>query len=267
MSTKRTLFAVLAVHISLLVWMMSSASFTPKPHKQHLTVRTLSTRPKEMRATLAKSTPAPTAAAPPAAQKITPPQAPEPKPAPKTASKPVTAAPSTKKKEAPAKPSATAAKKSSPTKNKSAPAASPVPGELLRQLEESIAKIDKKQDNLYAKREKKELNAVAAAPTLQVDSISSLSPAESEEASTQYQDGLISHLQRSLHLPDYGEVKIQLTLKEDGSVIKVVVVKAESSKNRNYLEKNLPLLRFPRLDGSLADRKQHTFIITFCNHV
>ena len=93
--------------------------------------------------------------------------------------------------------------------------------------------------------------------TLQIDG------SDSEQQS--YTDTLISHLHESLSLPDFGEVKIQLSLRQDGSVVKVIVLKARNEKNRQYLESNLPHLKFPRFDGAWANKKEYTFVLTFCN--
>ncbi len=76
------------------------------------------------------------------------------------------------------------------------------------------------------------------------------------------QDEFISFLHGALHLPDFGEVKIELTLM-DGVVSKVVVLKSESAKNKAYLEKQLPLLKFPPRE----DLKSRTLILTFCNEI
>ena len=126
------------------------------------------------------------------------------------------------------------------------PRAPRVPKQLLQELEESIAKIDQKRDKLYTGKE-------IPQPTraLHID-----------ETEADFVRMLTEHLEQSLHLPDFGEVKIALTLQENGTVIKVVVLKVESEKNRRYLEAHLPLLKFPHLK-----QKQNTFILTFCNEV
>ena len=74
-------------------------------------------------------------------------------------------------------------------------------------------------------------------------------------------------LHENLHLPDFGEVKLQLTLSQDGKVLKVVVLNTESEKNKSYLELQLPKMRFPRLEDPFANKSQHTFVLTFCNEL
>jgi outer membrane biosynthesis protein TonB len=116
------------------------------------------------------------------------------------------------------------------------------------------AKIEPKAKNVY--------------PSLQLDVPAKMGALAIDHPETAtYQDWIrsdsdviIAYLHESLHLPEYGEVKIQLTVREDGSVAKLDVLKAESAKNKAYLEQNLPLLKFPVLE-----RKEQTFLLTFCN--
>lgn len=82
---------------------------------------------------------------------------------------------------------------------------------------------------------------------------------EMEEGTTE--EALVSFLHGSLNLPDFGEVTIRLTVKKDGSVAQISVVKAESPKNEAYLKKNLPLLKFP-----LILHEERTFKLTFHNN-
>ena len=126
---------------------------------------------------------------------------------------------------------------------------------LLKELEESIAKIDKKSVAKTTPPSK----AIAPIP-LQIDLHSS-----DFEEDADYTALLIRELHESLRLPDFGEVKIQLSLRQDGSVVKVVVLKAQSEKNKQYLESNLMRLKFPRFEGTYSNKKECTFILTFCN--
>ena len=76
------------------------------------------------------------------------------------------------------------------------------------------------------------------------------------------EEGLVGFLHSSLNLPEFGEVTIQLTMKRDGTVARLVVLKAESKKNKAYLEQHLPLLKFP-----LILENEKTFTLTFCNEI
>jgi hypothetical protein len=106
---------------------------------------------------------------------------------------------------------------------------------LLRELEESIAKIEVKRD----KNKKNKMANVdqPAATQLQVDSYTPLGLDKAEDSD--FVTALTQYLRGSLHLPDFGAVKIELTLQQDGSVAKLVVLKTESEKNKQYLERHL----------------------------
>ena len=67
---------------------------------------------------------------------------------------------------------------------------------------------------------------------------------------------LIALMQKTLALPEIGEVKIELTVAADGKVKKLKVLASESEANRHYLETELPELSFP------SDREQ-TFTFAF----
>lgn len=125
-----------------------------------------------------------------------------------------------------------------------------IPKELLEELEEAVAKIDEKSKKVYSSPK---LDVPQLMTTPEVGSFFVGEPS--------YEESLVAHLHQSLNLPEYGEVKIQLTLHKNGSVAKLVVLKAESLKNKTYLEKNLPLLKFPHLE------KEETFVFTFCNEI
>ncbi len=125
---------------------------------------------------------------------------------------------------------------------------------LLKELEESIAKIENNSDKSIASKK-----TTAPPITLQIDRLNG-QEANHEQQENDYTAILIDYLHHSLSLPEYGEVKIQLSLREDGSVAKVIVLKAQNEKNRRYLENNLPHLRFPSFKG-----KEQTFVLTFCN--
>ncbi len=157
----------------------------------------------------------------------------------------------------PAPPAAAKPKKSAvnnSAKKKKAAAKPAVSRKILKEPEEITTKIDSKQERSY--------------PSLKLDVPApvgpSVGPFVGKSGINDYQDSLVSYLHQSLNLPDYGEVKIQLSLREDGTVAKMVVLKAESKKNKEYLEKNLPMLKFPRLNSTL---KEETFVLTFCNEI
>lgn len=146
-----------------------------------------------------------------------------------------------------------------PTQNRSK-----ISDSLIKELEESIAKIENKSDKETASNKSAGKSKTLVPIRLQIDT-PSVELSNREEGQNDYRDVLISHLHECLVLPDYGEVKIQLGLREDGTVVKVIVLKTQSEKNRQYLESNLPRLKFPRFDKAYAGKKECTFTLTFCN--
>jgi outer membrane biosynthesis protein TonB len=125
---------------------------------------------------------------------------------------------------------------------------------LLQDLEESLAKLDEKPSKKPTGKKAHSGDAFVPSTPYQ----------DTADFSNDYHSTLMGYLKQTLNLPEYGEVKIQLTLKQDGTLVKLVVLKTESEKNRKYLEGSLPHLRFPQLSGK---KNQETFIITFCNEL
>jgi hypothetical protein len=219
-------FIILSLHVGLLAHVGLFYVSEPKVGIKHLVVNQFTTPgPKPV-------VNKPKAATPPLQKRSRPPK-PEVKP-PIPAPKKVTSAPAQAPLPAP--------KKTQTAKR------SPLTQELLQELEESIAKIEGKHDKVDTRKQ------LATPHSIEIPN--------RDKVEENYADALISCLRGSLHLPDYGEVKLEVTLKEDGSVEKVVVLKADSEKNRNYLETHLPHLKFPAVK-----KPEHTFVLTFCNEV
>ncbi len=85
------------------------------------------------------------------------------------------------------------------------------------------------------------------------------------EETGSYLTSLVSYLKQSLLLPEFGSVKIQLTIMEDGRVKELKVLSSEAESNKFYLETELPLLIFPKNKKKLLNKITETFIFTFCN--
>ncbi|MBS0604711.1 MAG: hypothetical protein JSS60_06715 [Verrucomicrobia bacterium] len=288
------ILSVLLVHLLFLLIILVAPTFIhrKKEHKP-LIVKTIV--PKSVSKTIAleknkpRAAPAstPKAAAPKPAAPQTPPQTKkqesphpevkkkespkaqtkkEPAPAPAIVKKPAAKpTPAVKKEPAIAdktlSPSKQPAKKNPPPQNRAK-----ISDSLLQELEESIAKIETKSDkSAVGKKASAPLKAIAPI-ALQIDSVSG-GDNSSDDGESDYADLLVGHLHRSLSLPEYGEVKIQLSLRQDGSVAKVIVLKTQSEKNRQYLESNLLRLKFPRFEGVYSNKKEHTFVLTFCNEL
>ena len=263
---------VLYVHLIFLAFVFFGSSLLPvKAKRKPLIVKTIT--PKAAIATVQTQTKTTSPAKAATAPKPTPPK------------QTVQVKPKTEKT-APPKPKieTPVVKKSPPTpkkdpaiadktlkKNKTAPPKKENPPEnrakisdrLKKELEESIAKIEGKKQNPTHKQQAPRSQTWTPIQ-LHIDSIDS---ELSEETPSDYPNQMISYLHQSLNLPEFGEVKIQLTLRQDGSVAKLVVLNTESEKNKRYLEESLPRLRLPSFNGSFTKKPEHTFVLTFCNEI
>lgn len=263
---------IVAIHFIFLLIILVSPTFVlrKKEHKP-LIVKTIDPKPISKIAAVMKKPPSKsTTAAAPIQQKkqeAVKTEAPKTKtPLQPTASKKETIKQPPAAKKEPAIADKIISKSKSPTTKKNPPpppkTRAKISDSLVQQLEESIAKIEGENTKTAASKRNPSSSKTTAPITLQID-IADIK--ESDGDSNDYTDILVHHLHQLLSLPDYGEVKIQLSLRQDGSVVKLVVLKAQSEKNKHYLEDNLPLLKFPRFEGAYAFKKEYTFILTFCN--
>ena len=266
---RKIFFIVLGVHFAALIWMALSPTMK-KENKKTLYVKTVLPKHPQMKMENQKPTlsvpPTPRPRAP-TPQKVS--QLPKESPSkPKVEGKPV------KKNEtfAPVKKVAPTAKAKSPPQKISTPVkpkknvlpSSNIPADLLKELEESIAKIEQKQDKKLAKAQ---IQTPKQMGPLYVDK-EEWEVSAADRGSADYEEQLIQSLHETLHLPEYGMVKMKLTLKNDGAVLRLIVIEAESQKNKSYLEKQIRNVKFPHFNGSFFAKKQeYTFILTFCNEI
>lgn len=192
---------------------------------------------------------------------------PKPKPVPKAETK--KPAPKVEKKKEPAKP---VEKKEPPkeVKPKVDPQAEALKAkrkELLDKAQKSIAQIDQNRDKLAASLPVS--TSMTTLPgnieRLHIETFAEetgqvLSP---QEAS--YYDELASRLRLQMRMPEYGGVRIKLTLERSGKFITVSIVSAESKKNREYIEKTLPTLKYPGFGNNFKGEDQYTFCIALSN--
>lgn len=267
-NSKKMTYAVLFIHTLLLGMILFGSPFSKtKPQRKALIVKTITSKPamrtKEPVQTIA---PAPakailTSAKPQPAPKPKP-KIEAPKPVPKPAAAPTAPNKSSVQKKEPAIANKQIKKDAKPAEKKEVKNENraKISDQLKKQLEESIVKIEAKQQAHHSKSFSS--NSISTTPIqLQIDLISA------EFSDSDYPNEMTAHLHNCLHLPEFGEVKIQLTLRQDGSVAKLVVLRSESERNKRYLESSLPKLQFPSFTGSFAKKKDHTFILTFCNEI
>jgi hypothetical protein len=139
--------------------------------------------------------------------------------------------------------------------------------ELLASAQKSIAKIERTHDKLGPSQTS--LGTAPAVPrpieSLQIETILGEKKQQLTPQEIGYHEELASRLKLLLRLPEFGEVKIKLTLERSGRFVKVVIVSAESASNRKYIEKTLPALKFPSFGNNFNDLDQYTFVIALSN--
>lgn len=131
-----------------------------------------------------------------------------------------------------------------------------IPPSILKQLEESIAKIEQKDD-----KQCKSSTIVTASLSSKV----AVASAQEEPALSSYTASLVKELTQSLQLPEYGEVKIKIIVSPAGRIIELLVLQAESKANKLYLEKCLPNIVLPKYNEKVTLNNEQTFTLTFCN--
>jgi hypothetical protein len=133
---------------------------------------------------------------------------------------------------------------------------SEISAQLLQQLQESIAKIDKTSDkeNLI-----NQFQTPKAASNLTVEQVG-------EEDQADYANALVACLKRNLSLPERGDVKIELLIEKSGVLNSYSVITSRSLRNQRYLENELGALRYPAFMGSLKSKQEHKFVISFSNY-
>lgn len=261
---------VIAVHFAILLVMAWMSSHVVEHKKARLVVHTVTPAPKvtqKRQTPIAAAKPTPAPIAPPAPVQAAAKPAPAPQkpiqPAPvQAAAKPAPAS------QEPTKPVAQKKGLQASTPKKTAPAPKPKAKEpngppaeaveLLKQLEQSLAKIEEPQTAAAPSAPARKRSNFSV-PTLKIDH------ADDEIGDVGYEGQLISYLYNTLSLPEFGDVKMKLTLQNNGICVKIQVIRAQSAKNRRYLEEQLPKLRLPPFTGMLASKKEQTFVVTFCN--
>jgi colicin import membrane protein len=102
---------------------------------------------------------------------------------------------------------------------------------------------------------------VAVAPPKQVVA----SSGEQVAIAATYEEVLAERLRLLLTLPDYGDVKISLTLERSGKVAALTILKAASEENQHYVEKMLPQLALPPFGLAFAGEERHVFRLVLSN--
>lgn len=139
----------------------------------------------------------------------------------------------------------------------------------MAEAQESIAKISGNRDKLTSNKLASPISNVPHAIThLEIDSLSTAKGnAALSSYEISYREELAGRLKLLLRLPEYGDVKINLTLDRTGKVSKVAIVTTDSAVNRKYIEETLPKLSFPPFGNHYASATEYTFSITLSNEI
>lgn len=83
------------------------------------------------------------------------------------------------------------------------------------------------------------------------------------QAEQDYTESLVAYLQAILVLPEYGDVRVSITILENGTVKSIKIIDSKSKKNRSYIEEKLPKMQLPPLVRPFS--QEHTFTISITN--
>jgi colicin import membrane protein len=138
---------------------------------------------------------------------------------------------------------------------------------LISQAQERIAKITPSHDKIATSQTPTLVEMALPGPisNLKVDSASESGVTSFGGREASYHDELASRMKLLLRLPEYGDVKMKLTLDRTGKVLNVAISSAQNANNRKYIEKAVFALSFPPFGNHFGDETQHTFSITFSN--
>lgn len=171
-------------------------------------------------------------------------------------------------------------KKTSPVEKKRAPEATPI---KKTQTEPAVAEAPKKSPKIAADKiaearanlkkishDPASATSSAPSPSIAIPSLSGsdvgqAAPGPYEKVEQSYEEILAARLKMLLTLPDFGDVRVRLTMERTGGVVSVSVLKSESADNRAYVEKILPTLRLPPFGKSFGVEPRHTFQIVLSN--
>lgn len=139
--------------------------------------------------------------------------------------------------------------------------------ELMAKAKESIAKISQNRDKQpsYSSSNIAEANIPKAIESLQIDTLFLGDTVTLTTREVSYRDEIAHRLKLGLRLPDYGEVKIKLTLERSGKVSNLQIVSSKNQKNKQYIEKTLPTLTFAGFGDNFKGLDQYTFTICLNN--
>ena len=157
--------------------------------------------------------------------------------------------------------------KSKPKPKPQAVAAAPKPKSKPKP-KPSVAKAkrpaEKKPDNRLAKLVQEAQNKLA-----KVDEKVKAAPRQMQLAIDQgsYEEELAERLRLLLKLPEWGSVRVALTLNREGVVCGVEILSAQSETNRDYVISRLERTTLAPFGQHFGGQRQHTFTLTLNNEL
>lgn len=151
-----------------------------------------------------------------------------------------------------AHPQQVAAAKKNPVK----PTAKPANGPPKPKQDQLISMVQKSLNSLNSNSAGKVASGKTTRPK-------TLGPLASEALSfeAKYEQELVSYLEALFSFPEKGEVKVKLTLKREGNVQHVEILKASSAKNREYVLASLASCSFPAFGTHFQGEAAHSFTL------
>lgn len=144
------------------------------------------------------------------------------------------------------------------------------PKEKVKGREEKLSKPEVDHDKL--KKALEALNNVKTSPygkandaTKNITLRKNDNLAGKGQESITYEMAIASFLRQWLKLPEYGSVKVSLTLSPDGKVVKLRTLTSESELNRHFVEERIPRLIFPVAGNNLAKQSNKTLTLVLQN--
>lgn len=138
---------------------------------------------------------------------------------------------------------------------------------LISEAQERIAKIGKNRDkSLPQDTAASQVSAIPHAVTsLTIDELEPANGLKLSDKEQSYRDEIAGRLKLLLRLPQYGAVKVKMTLDKLGKVVNVTVLHAENQENKKHIEKTLPTLTFPSPGHQFGTSDTYTLTITLRN--
>lgn len=133
---------------------------------------------------------------------------------------------------------------------------------LLDQARNVASKVDTNASKLKGGSSLEKINIPAQLGELKIDNLSISTEESLNVRERGYSDELASRLKLTLKLPEYGVVRLKLTLNRLGKVIDVTILQSESGGNKTHIKKTLPGISFPSFGDNFIGHESYTFQIT-----